>query len=491
MKYFILLFMLIFNQSFSQSLYQRKWGTVLPVFNKLKQPFNPARSIKSTPFVSEVNPTNGDLYLVSPNGDEINIYNTQTPYSRLFFKFEEEKPTFIENIKFDSHNNVIITGRTFNDKLATAGAYDTKMRDSHYGCWFVAKINIHGELVWFTYFHEIVQNTAHLSVDKHDNIYVLNKRNKTTHLQPDAFQTEVDEKSTMQFQDVISKLDKKGKHIWSTFYARDQSKLLALEAGTEGIFIYGVHLTVTSAATFFGTPGAFQENVTGSNNTSAVFISKFDFDGKRLWSTYFGGQKTFAPLANSYISKNSSPLSVIGDDVYFITMHAPGSSAADLSTPNAYHPAFKDTGTGRTVSCFSGKGLRKWTTYIEAGDMLQKSFDKKYLVLTATLDSSKEARLIKTTQNAYQQVPGGANDILTYMLSSDGTQIKYSSWYGFKGNDTGITVPTLKGYYIIGFSQHNEKADTKFADADSATATFISNDNDYMGNFIGCFTLSR
>lgn len=493
MKYFPLLLIFIFQQAASQSLYERKWGAVIPVFNKLKQPFNPARTIKSTAFVSEAHPKTGALYLVTPEENEIRIYQTENPESQSFFKFEGEAPTFIENMKFDSKGNLLITGRTFNPDLATAGAYHTELSYSYSGCWFVAKINPQGAVMWFTYFDEIMQNTAHLSIDKHDNIYILNKRSKTTVLEPGVFQKEADTKSSIQDQDVISKLDKDGKHIWSTFYSSDQSKLLAIEAGESGVFIYGVHLTLAPSATYFGTPGAFQETATGTyNNTSAVFISKFSFDGKRQWSTYFGGQKTFAPLTSSYISKNSSPLSVMGDDAYFITMHSPNDAAyKDQATTGTYQPVFKGSGAGRTVTCFSGKGTRKWTTYIEAGDMLKKSFDEKQLFLTATADVSKDGQLVRTTQNAYQKAPGGLNDVLTCILSADGKEMSYSSWYGFSGNDTGITVPTNKGYYLIGFSQSNKQAETPFAGAGDPANEFTRKDEEYMGNFIGCFTLLR
>lgn len=492
MKYFTLLLIFIFNHSTSQVLYERKWGAVLPVYNKIKQPFNPARTIKSTPFVAEVNPATGDLYLVNPEENELNVYNTENSDARVFFKFEGAQPTYIENIKFDSKNNVIITGRTFNPDLATSGAYNTYMSDSYSGCWFVAKIDAQGTLVWFTYFHEITQNTSHLSIDQYDNIYILNKRSKTTVLQSDAFQERADEKSTIEFQDAISKLDKDGKHVWSTFYAHDQSKLLALEAGTEGIFIYGVHFTLTPSGTFFGTPGAFQESITSSGNASAVFISKFSFDGTRLWSTYFGGQKTFAPLANSYISKNSSPLAVIGDEVYFITMHSPNNAAyKDQATKGAYRPVFNGSGMGRTISCFSGKGSRKWTSYIETGDMLRKALDGTQLFLSSTADPLKNPVNINTTPNAYQQTPGGLNDVLTSVLSTDGSQLTYTSWYGFKGNDSGITLPTINGYYVLGFSQNNKAAETSFADAATLQNQFTRKEEDYLGNFIGCFIKKR
>ncbi|MEG0918278.1 MAG: hypothetical protein RSF68_14840, partial [Myroides sp.] len=102
---------------------------------------------------------------------------------------------------------------------------------------FISKINLEGKLIWFTYFHDIALNQAHLTVDINNNIYVLNKRNKNSITSPSFFQTKGDTNSTIQYQDAISKLDANGKHIWSTFYTKDFSIIRSIEAGTNGIYI--------------------------------------------------------------------------------------------------------------------------------------------------------------------------------------------------------------------------------------------------------------
>src|SRR5690606_13044181 len=105
------------------------------------------------------------------------------------------------NIKFDSHSNMVVTGRTFNDGLATAGAYmDKRFLNSYTGDWFLAKIDPSGTVVWCTYFHEIIQNTAHLTVDEHDNIYLISKRSRSEDLGSSAFQRTGDPDSFMVYQ---------------------------------------------------------------------------------------------------------------------------------------------------------------------------------------------------------------------------------------------------------------------------------------------------
>ncbi len=489
MKYFYLTLLLAVSCVQGQSLYKRTWATVIPISDKPAQPFSSKRIVQSTPFVAQVNPNTGNLYVVNPEGDEIFMYNRETPVAVSYFKIQGNDLSFIEQIKFDSKNNMIITGRTKNDGFATKGAYSSeKLENKYSGDGFIAKINEGGTLLWATYFHEMPENTAHLTIDKDNNIYVLNKRNKTDVLSSSVFQPKGDPDSAMQKQDVVSKFSANGKHLWSTFYANDQSKLLAIEAGKNGLFIYGIHLTLATSAGYFGTPGAFQETITGSErNTSAVFLSKFGFDGKRQWSTYFG-LKTYAPIAPFYISKSSSPLTVAGDDAYIMAAHQ-----KDLFTNMATQDVYSNTSTAsRTVTAFSGKGARKWTTYLEAGDMIEKAADGKQLFITATIDFFRNDPFVKTTPNAYQADGGGTADVLTFTLSADGKQVEYATWYGFKGYDTGITLPTSKGYYTIGFSQYNSKPDTPFASADAPLNKFTYiHDNDYMGNFIGCFTLSR
>src|SRR5690606_36310358 len=91
-----------------------------------------------------------------------------------------------------------------------------------------------------------------------------------------------------------------------------------------------------------------------------------------------------------------------------------------------------------------------------------------------------------TTQNAYQKQHGGKSDVYTYILSNNGSSLKYGSFYGYDGTDSGVAITTRNGYYIFGNSLDNSTAATPF---DSYGGTFFgSGSHGYRGAFMGYFT---
>ncbi|MEG0918277.1 MAG: hypothetical protein RSF68_14835, partial [Myroides sp.] len=83
----------------------------------------------------------------------------------------------------------------------------------------------------------------------------------------------------------------------------------------------------TVESDYFGTANTHQKNIVRNSNTSgsisSVFLSKFNFDGTRLWSTYFGEQNSNVPFGS--FLKNNNTLTVIGDDAYILTSFRVGS----------------------------------------------------------------------------------------------------------------------------------------------------------------------
>src|SRR5690554_7355571 len=105
---------------------------------------------------------------------------------------QEQGFSQIESIKFDSENNLIITGRTANENLATVGAYSESLifgvasRPT-----FISKIDLEGNLIWSTYFHDLNPNTSLLTIDTDNNIYILNRRSQNTLVTPCSLQPNV------------------------------------------------------------------------------------------------------------------------------------------------------------------------------------------------------------------------------------------------------------------------------------------------------------
>src|SRR5690606_16507996 len=325
---------------------------------------------------------------------------------------------------------------TLNPNLATTSIYSSKPINisSSKGYSFIAKINLKGNLKWLSYFYEIPRNTLSITIDKKDNIYVLNKRSKTDVVLVSAFQQKADVNSNIPYQDVITKLNKKGKHTWSTFYSQDNSSINAIIASDKGIYIYGTHLSNNPSSSYFGTSDSFMETTSEkTNNTSVVFLSKFGFDGERIWSTYFGDQKSEMSYPINNIGANYSNITVINDDVYFITSHNNNRNLSQKLNSLATDSTFLDkplfSTENYTLSKFSGNGDRKWTTYLHIPGLLFKSIDNSKLFISTTTHAYNDGNHFLDTQGFFQSKKQGKQDIYTYTLSLDGKKMEYETFY--------------------------------------------------------------
>lgn len=338
---------------------------------------------------------------------------------------------------------------------------------------------------------KLLQESDPLTVDNDDNIYVLNKRPKTDVLTSAPFQTTGDQSSKVINQDVITKFDSSGTHIWSTFYTKDDSKINAIAAGSQGLYVYGMHLANTSSSSYFGTPGSFLESTSKkTTNTSCVFLSKFNFNGERLWSSYFGSEKSFVPYQSNYIVRTSNNLLVVDDAAFFISSHKKNQSANSqhITTADTFleQPPFETE--NHTLTKFSGNGKMEFTPYLYTTGSLFVSFNNDELLISTSIDE-QNIKYLPTKKVHLNLKNRGLFDIYTYVISLNGKHIKYSTFYGYEGNDIGFSLPTINGFYTIGHSNKNLKEESLFADKNSKYKKFTLNKQGYyVGNFLAYFS---
>src|SRR5690554_3522941 len=363
-KITLLVFILLFQNSLYSQTYSRIWSSIVDVNGR----------------VFENNLNNDILYSSFPEGyanefGQIYKFNINNSAAALHFEFTHPAPIpghhilRNENIKIDNSGNFIVYGRTHNPNLATTGAYSTTPIGASgvfTGYTFIAKISPSGTILWFTYFHDLLQNASTLAIDKNNNIYVGSNRHKSHVIASSPFQGTVDPLVERNYHQVISKLNSNGQHLWSTFYCKNDSQIRNIVAADEGVYVYGEHLGGINS-NYFGTPNSFQEyssSTMSHGNSSTVFLTKFNFNGNRLWSTYLGDQISKVP-ANFLASDFSYGLVVINDDAFILTdFQNISTQSQNFATANAYltQPAFYFINPALTK--FSGNGNRIWTTYL-------------------------------------------------------------------------------------------------------------------------------
>ncbi|KAA5537614.1 T9SS type A sorting domain-containing protein [Paenimyroides baculatum] len=499
-KLFSFLLIITCFNSYCQ-LYKRAWGTLLPI--SFKTICSPPPNCDTVYFhnnnlVAHLEQKSNTLY--HTDFDLNRIYKTSTinPSTSLFYTIPHTGGgSLIKSIKTTSKGDLIICGRTLVNGLATAGAYSTTPIASLFtGSGYVAKIDTSGKLVWFTYFHPILQNSSSLTVDKNDNIYIITDREKTEKLTANTFQSNGDLTHPLIYMNAISKLDTNGKHQWSTFYSKDHSIIRSIIASTNGVYVYGEHLESNASSNYFGSSGSFQEYATGmttagTNNANTVFISKFNFNGTRAWSSYFGVDRSLA-AQNNILSYNSS-LTVINDDAFILTNHEirPGISKNITTKGVLLEAPVSNSQIDITLTKFLGNGQRGWTTFLYTGNIIEANNIE--LFVSSTVKKTDPFASNLSTNNAYQKNHGGTDDTFSTIISTDGKKRSYASFYGFVGTDNGVAFPTSKGYFCIGYTFGNTSRFTSltFSTANSPIKKLSRNTKGeltFKGNYIAYFT---
>lgn len=196
-----------------------------------------------------------------------------------------------------------------------------------------------------------------------------------------------------------------------------------------------VYIAGITASSNLATAGAHQMNVDAPFDG---FIAKFNRQGQRLWSTYYGGN--FYDAINNIIADPGGAIYVAG-----ISTSVNGISSAGSSKP------FPGGGDDAFLAKFSSTGTRLWGTYFgDSGD------DDAYgLALdhsgNVCITGSTNSTTSIATIGVYQTALAGNEDAFVAKFSSNGNWL-WGTYYGQLYTDMayGIACDGNDNIYICG-----------------------------------------
>ena len=261
--------------------------------------------------------------LVKRNNAGAILWNTYLPIFYL---------NILPNILNDDIGNVYIIGRTnVPIGITTPGVFQENFEvynnDNNL---VITKLNPNGHLLWSTYFpSKTIFDVKYF--DHHIFILTGSDVNPT--------KQELATNGTFQSQKsetAITKLNSdNGTRVLGTYYGPTTYDEMGvpcnLVVDADGIFISGYSTEMLSAnSNYFGTPGSYQSSLSGGSD---IFLSKFNLNGQRIWSTYFGSPgEEVMDFANNYsLAKNGSNLYLT-----FIQTFSPLINSTNLATQGAY-----------------------------------------------------------------------------------------------------------------------------------------------------------
>lgn len=262
-------------------------------------------------------------------------------------------------LRIDESQNVYITGYTYQsiNGISTPGVYQENFipyvsGGQNFGNSFIVKLNSSGSKLWGTY-----SVVSVFDFEVYDgNIYTFGEYRTGM---PGGMTTA----GTFQYDVLGTQILLKfnattGQRVWGSFYG---SPILSsyvglgicdIEVNESGIYVSG-QSEDSANPNYYATSGAFKTQLTGSGD---LFLSKFSFNGNRIWSTYFGSNGYDIPLANGN-------LSILGNKI-IMTGNQYGTSD-NLSTPGAFltSPPNSPSGINMFFTEFDQNGTRNWTSY--------------------------------------------------------------------------------------------------------------------------------
>lgn len=374
-----------------------------------------------------------------------------------FISIGSEDDTTIIHMELDSDGNIYLVGNTsISENFTTPGVYKTDYENYSYinnsnNNSFIAKYNAEGILLWRTYIESYQvggQIRKVFTVDDSGNVYYVALRHYQDVLSDAPFQTavtdlEINNPTQGSGAQIISKLNANGQLEWQTFFAHHRTFVTSLETTQNKLIVVGILLQVFNTPidnpNFFSTEGALIEDPLISPTSTSVnrgFINGFNLDGTRDWGTYLNTQGVY--LVEHIKTTN--------DEIYFMSTW----NSANNSNPLPLLPNPYLTGSRAHLNKFDENGNHLWSfrTASDNFDIIGKTVI--YLFGT-TLETTGFV-----TSDAYQPakndyVPGSGqlpnHDAFHHIVSTDGTNLIYGTYYGYEGSDTtGMIWPTPDGY---------------------------------------------
>lgn len=323
-------------------------------------------------------------------------------------------------ITISAEDSVYIVGITNSVTIASTNSfipnYNPETTNS-----FIAKFNSDGNRLWASYLPGIIKDIA---TDNLNNIYFIGLTNNHENIStPGTFQENflsVLNTDNLEYSNgYLMKFDGLGNRIWGTYYGISNPYAIAVDRFHKP-YIVGQAEEAENSTGFYATPNCHQ------STKGYGFVTKFDSDGQRSWSTYYGGQNNSSTAIGTII--NSIALNY--NNLYISGFTA---DSFAIASPNGFQTSINGSYDAFLVQ-FNTDGVRQWGTYFggnnEEWTDLSPNLSALNNSIIITGSTSSNANLITT--NTFQTNYSGSADSFFVKFDANGQRI-WASYYG--GND--------------------------------------------------------
>ena len=356
----------------------------------------------------------------------------------------------INGIDIDSNNNIYIVGVTDSTtNIATAGSY--QQTNAGNKDFFIASFSQNGNILWSTYYGSTNdENDTPLITGSvsYKRVQICHDKLNSFYISGYSFSNDLGTIGTFQpnkqqSQNIIAKFNNSGTRIWCTYYGINGNYITSLSCNSTSLLVRGKTAECSPPLniynTYHGSAGSFQPV---PNSCFSTFLSKFNIDGQREWSTYYPSSGT---TTNAVKLKN---------DKIYISGYSANTTAVTTSG------AFQETTSGNISTShlvqFNENGTRNWGTYC---GLNSPSTTSTFGSFTANISIDDQNKIILSgatgldsniaTTDAYQSINSGIDGYIA-KFDENGQKIWGTYYGGNKQELDMICHPHQDNFYVVG-----------------------------------------
>jgi gliding motility-associated-like protein len=253
--------------------------------------------------------------------------------------------------------------------------------------------------------------------------------------------------STWDFDGFFTKLNSDGTRVWGTYFGgQNMDRINRIKvSNNDNIYITGTTLSKTNIAS----PGSHQSDPGNLiYNSYDGFLAKFNTNGIRQWSTYYGYE--------TYDEINGLTISL--DESIFISGET--DSVKNIATAGSFQPTKNNTSSQNRdgfIAKFTSDGVRQWGTYFggEKGDgIFDSQLDSNGNIYFLGITSSSNNI---STPNSYQEnITSSNTDGFLVKFDPQGNRI-FGTYFGGEDHDLFFNIDIDSDNNIYGFGRTQSK----------------------------------
>jgi hypothetical protein len=211
-----------------------------------------------------------DVYVAKLDADGSRIWGTY---------FGGNKGDYGTEVAVNSLNEIYVTGFTFSANFETTPGAHQEALGNNYDA-FLFKLTTEGDLIWSTLYGGGSYDYARgLAIDTSDNIYISGSTSSSAAIASGGWQNT----KGAGDDEFLAKFNGEGVRLWATYMggeAGDYSRAVGADS-ENNVYLVGYTESTTGIAY-----NGFDEVWSGNYDCT---LTKYDAAGNMLWSTYFGG----------------------------------------------------------------------------------------------------------------------------------------------------------------------------------------------------------